>query len=174
MQKGRKVQMQRIDDKTDGTTRKLSVWPKFGPSGKDGSETAASRPRKCNPKISVLHIQVVNMQLGFPIYTVRQNFYCRALTKCKSHKCDIILRSLVRQMTCSQKPFVDTKPSCYLFGYIVFFGGVFWKQLPVLTDELPSYLVMASSTLLVSAWPRCSFPVTLGGGITIVNTPAWK
>jgi hypothetical protein len=35
-----------------------------------------------------------------------------------------------------------------------------------------SHLVMASSTLLVSAWPRWSLPVTLGGGITIVNTPA--
>ena len=33
-------------------------------------------------------------------------------------------------------------------------------------------LVMASSTLLVRAWPKCNFPVTLGGGITIMKTPS--
>ena len=36
------------------------------------------------------------------------------------------------------------------------------------------YLVIASSMALVSAWPRCNVPVTLGGGITIVNLSALK
>ena len=77
-----------------------------------------------------------------------------------------------------------TRQSAYLYLDICFslhnfFSTMTWVAIPAwshpgfqrhIFPDIRCHRVMASSTALVRACPKWSFPVTFGGGITIINT----